>query len=78
MKPPLMASQPRSSASEFPSAYYTARLASDPPNTLQASALLKAGVASYEKLGSVGIEIPYPTQTILLQPPPPEERAPQP
>ncbi|PYM15180.1 MAG: hypothetical protein DMD81_15715, partial [Candidatus Rokuibacteriota bacterium] len=44
----------RSSASEFPSAYYTARLASDPPNTLQASALLKAGVASYEKLDPSG------------------------
>ena len=44
----------RSSASEFPSAYYTARLAGDPPSTLQASALLKAGGSTYEKLDPNG------------------------
>lgn len=36
----------RSSANEYPSAYYSGRLASDPPSTLRPSAVLKAGNAS--------------------------------
>lgn len=36
----------QSSVREFASAYYTGRLASDPPNTLRPSGLLKAGLAA--------------------------------
>lgn len=36
----------RSNTREFPSAYYTGRLWTDPPNTLRPGALLKAGEAS--------------------------------
>lgn len=43
----------RTSGEEFPSVYYTGRLASDPLNTLRTSSLLKAGVASLD-LGLVG------------------------
>jgi len=42
----------RSSASELGSARYTGRLATDPANTLQPSALLKAGTATYLNLDS--------------------------
>jgi len=44
----------RSSASQFGSARYTARLVTDPANTLQPSALLKAGAATYLTLDSIG------------------------
>lgn len=44
----------RSSASEYASTYYTGRLASDPPNTLQPSALLKAGMATQNLIDSKG------------------------
>jgi hypothetical protein len=44
----------RSSPSEFGSASYTGRLGTDPPNTLQPSALLKAGTANYQLLDSTG------------------------
>jgi len=43
----------RSSAGEYPSAYYTGRLASDPPNTLRPPTVLKAGNASQSHI-SVG------------------------
>ncbi len=44
----------RSSASEFASARYTGRLATDSPNTLQPSTLLKAGAVNYQHLDSEG------------------------
>ncbi len=44
----------RSSASEFGSARYTERLVTDPANTLQPSALLKAGTATYLRLDDSG------------------------
>ena len=44
----------RSSAAEFGSARYTGRLATDPANTLQPSALLKAGTANYQNLDNEG------------------------
>lgn len=44
----------RSGANEFGSIGYTGRRATDPPGTLQASALLKAGVAHYQALDSGG------------------------
>jgi hypothetical protein len=44
----------RSSTSEFGSAYYTSRLGTDPANTLEPSALLKAGTANYLHLDSAG------------------------
>jgi len=44
----------RSSAVEFGSARYTGRLATDPANTLQPSALLKAGSSNYQLLDSSG------------------------
>jgi hypothetical protein len=42
----------RSGASEFASARYTGRLSTDAASTLQASALLKAGAATYQRLDS--------------------------
>lgn len=44
----------RSSASEYGSAYYTGRLATDPPSTLQPSALLKAGMATQSLIDGQG------------------------
>jgi hypothetical protein len=44
----------RSAGSEFGSIYYTGRRSTDPLGTLQASALLKAGVAHYVGLDSGG------------------------
>ncbi len=45
----------RSSASEYGSAYYTARQGTDPPDTLQPSALLKAGMANQNLKDSSGL-----------------------
>ena len=42
----------RSGSSSFGSILYTGRRSTDPPGTLQASALLKAGVAHYVGLDS--------------------------
>lgn len=50
----------RTSPSEFPSLYYTVRLATDPPNTLRPRALLKAGAASGTK-GFSGYPPPHPS-----------------
>lgn len=44
----------RSGATEFASAYYTGRLSSAPANSLQPSALLKAGAANYSLVDSLG------------------------
>lgn len=44
----------RSSSTAFASILYTGRKAADPPGTLQASALLKAGTANYVKLDGLG------------------------
>jgi hypothetical protein len=44
----------RSGLNEFASIYFTGRKAADPLGTLQASALLKAGVANYLKLDGSG------------------------
>ena len=44
----------RSGSAEFVSILYTGRKASDPLGLLQASALLKAGVANYVKLDGGG------------------------
>ena len=44
----------RSSASEFASVYYTGRLVTDPPNTLQSIVLLKAGSANLTKITHPG------------------------
>jgi hypothetical protein len=44
----------RSGSAEFGSIGYTGRRASDPPGTLQPSALLKAGVAHYQGLDNQG------------------------
>jgi hypothetical protein len=43
----------RSSRNEFVSAYYTWRLATDPPGTLRPGSLLKAGVSTYTQLDPV-------------------------
>lgn len=44
----------RSSLSEFPSLYYTGRLATDPLGTLRPSGLLKAGTATYRNIIDLG------------------------
>jgi hypothetical protein len=44
----------RSSPTEFASILYTGRRSTDPLGTLQASALLKAGVANYNQLDTSG------------------------
>jgi len=44
----------RASASEFGSAYYTGRLATDAANTLQPSAILRAGAANQNLIDSFG------------------------
>ncbi len=44
----------RSGTNEFASIFFTGRKSTDPLGTLQASALLKAGAAHYEKLDTIG------------------------
>jgi hypothetical protein len=44
----------RCGTGEFGSILYTGRLATDPPGTLQPSAMLKAGVAHYAALDGSG------------------------
>lgn len=44
----------RSSTTEFPSLYYTGRLADDPPGTLRSPTLVKAGTVSLDQVDSTG------------------------